>query len=184
EPTKLLIDTKPFIEHVARLADMAQSGLFEYGGRASKAKPLFLSGTCAMYTDSSGGLVPIVNNAEFDVGVTMMPYNSDVVDQPQNSLLGGGTLWVLSGNDDNHYPGVAQFLNFLAQPEQQAEWSKTTGYVPVTNEAYEFMKDQGYYDKFPAAAVGVQGWWVHGPPESWQGIRPGAYVQHRKIITQ
>lgn len=184
EPTKLLINTKPFVEHIARLADMAQSGLFTYGGRASKAKPLFLSGTCAMYTDSSGGLVPIVNNAKFNVGVTMMPYNSDVVEHPQNSLLGGGTLWVLSGNDESHYPGIAQFLAFLAQPEQQAQWSKATGYVPVTKAAYQYMKDQGYYDKFPGAAVGVKELSLNKPTKNSQGIRLGAYVQYRKIINQ
>lgn len=184
EPTKLLINKKPFVEHIAQLADMAQSGLFEYGGRASKAKPLFLSGTCAMYTDSSGGLVPIVNNAEFDVGVTMMPYNADIADQPQNSLLGGGTLWVLSGNDDSHYPGIAQFLNFLAQPEQQAEWSETTGYVPVTKAAYDFMQEKGYYDKFPGAAVAIKELSLHEPTKNSQGIRLGAYVQYRKIINE
>lgn len=182
--TKLLVNTEPFVQHIARLGEMAQSGLFMYGGRAGKSKPLFLSGTCAMYTGSSGGLVPIVNDAQFDVGVAMMPYNADIVDHPQNSLLGGGTLWVLSGNPDNHYPGIAQFLAFLAQPEQQALWSKATGYVPVTKEAYELMQEQGYYEKYPAAKVAVKELSLHEPTKYSQGIRLGSYVQYRKIINQ
>lgn len=182
--TKLLINNKAYVQHIARLGEMAENGTFTYGGRYSDSKPLFLGGSCAMYTGSSGGLVPMVNNAEFNVGVAMMPYNADIVDQPKHSLLGGGTLWVLSSNPESHYEGIAKFLNFLAQPEQQAQWSKATGYVPVTTEAYELMQKQGYYDKYPAAQVAVQELTLHKPSAGWKGIRLGAYVQYRKIINQ
>lgn len=184
QPTELLINQKSYVQHIARLGEMAENGTFTYGGRYSDSKPLFLSGSCAMYTGSSGGLVPIVNNANFEVGVAMMPYNADIVDQPNHSLLGGGTLWVLSSNPDSHYKGVAEFLNFLAQPEQQAQWSKATGYVPVTTAAYKLMQEQGYYDKYPAAQVAVEELTLHKPSKDWKGIRLGAYVQYRKIINQ
>lgn len=184
QPTKLLINKKPYIQHIARLGEMAENGTFTYGGRYSDSKPLFLSGACAMWTGSSGGLVPMVNNAKFDVGVAMMPYNADIVDQPKHSLLGGGTLWVLSSNPESHYEGIAKFLNFLAQSEQQAQWSKATGYVPVTTAAYELMQKQGYYDKYPAAQVAVEELTLHKPSAGWKGIRLGAYVQYRKIINQ
>lgn len=182
--TKLLINKKPFVEHIARLGKMAQEGLFKYGGRADKATPLFLSGTCAMYTYTSGALVPIVDDAKFDVGVTMMPYNSDLVQQPQNSILGGATLWVLSGNPDNHYKGIAKFLIFLSQPAQQAQWSQATGYVPVTKAAYELNKKQGYYKKYPGAAVALKELSLHKPTKSSKGVRLGNYVQIREIINQ
>jgi sn-glycerol 3-phosphate transport system substrate-binding protein len=108
---KLLVNKKPFVEHIARLGKMAQEGLFKYGGRQDKANQLFLGGTCAMYTESSGFIVPFNNSAPFDLGVAMMPFNADLEDHPQNSILGGATLWVLSGNPKSHYKGIAEFLN-------------------------------------------------------------------------
>lgn len=182
--TKLLINKKPFIEHINRLAEMSKDGLFQYGGRADKPRPLFLSGTCAMYTQSSGSLIPLKDNAKFDVGVAMMPYNSDLVDEPQNSIIGGATLWVLTGKPDSHYKGIAKFLAFLAQPEQQAQWSQATGYVPVTKAAYDLNKKQGYYDKYPGATVALKELSLHKPTKNSKGIRMGNYVQFRDIINQ
>lgn len=182
--TKLLINTKPFVEHIQRLADMAKKGLFTYGGRADSPRPLFLSGDCAMFTQSSGSLVPMVNAAKFKVGVAMMPYNSDIVKEPQNSILGGATLWVLSGNPENHYKGVAEFLAFLAQPQQQAQWSQATGYVPVTQAAYELNEKEGYYKKYPGAAIAIKELTLHEPTKNSKGIRMGSYVQYRDMINQ
>lgn len=182
--TKLLINTKPFVEHIARLAAMAKAGTFTYGGRADKPRPLFLSGTCAMYMQSSGSLVSTVNSAKFDVGVAMMPYNSDVTDQPQNSIIGGATLWVLQGLPKDHYKGTAEFLAFLAKPAQQAQWSQATGYVPVTTAAYQLNKKQGYYKKYPGAAVALKELSLNTPTPNSKGIRMGNYLQFRDIINQ
>lgn len=182
--TKLLINKKPFVEHIARLGEMAKNGLFTYGGRNDKPQPLFLSGTCAMYTESSGSMAGIVKDAKFDVGVAMMPYNADLVDHPQNSILGGATLWVMAGKPDDHYKGIAEFLAFLAQPKQQAQWSQATGYVPVTNAAYELNKKEGYYKKFPGAKVAIKELTLNKPTKNSKGIRLGSYVQFRQVINQ
>lgn len=182
--TKLLFNTKPFVEHIQRLGNMAKKGLFTYGGRADKPMPLFVSGSCAMFTESSGALVPIVNGAKFKVGVAMMPYNADIVKHPQNSILGGATLWVLTGNPKSHYKGTAEFLNFLSQPKQQAQWSQATGYVPVTKAAYELNKKDGYYNKYPGATIPIKELSLNTPTKNSKGIRMGNYVQFRDIINQ
>ena len=182
--TKLLFNTKPFVEHIARLGEMAKKGLFTYGGRADKPMPQFVGGVCAMMTQSSGALVPIVKGAKFKVGVTMMPYNSDLVKHPQNSILGGATLWVLNGNPKNHYEGIAKFLAFLAEPKQQAQWSQATGYIPVTKAAYELNQKEGYYQKYPGATTPIKELSLNPPTKNSKGIRMGNYVQFRDIINQ
>lgn len=182
--TKLLINTKPFVQHIARLGKMAKDGTFTYGGRSDAATPLFVSGDCAMMTQSSGNIVPFTDSAKFKVGVAMMPYNSDVVKEPQNSILGGATLWVLSGNPKNHYKGIAEFLAFLAKPKQQAQWSQATGYVPVTQAAFELNKKEGYYEKYPGALIPLKELTLHEPTANSKGIRMGSYVQYREMINQ
>ena len=51
------------------------------------------------------------------------------------------------------YKGVAEFLQFIAQPENAAPWHQHTGYVPVTLAGYEQSKAEGYYDKNPGADI-------------------------------
>lgn len=50
-----------------------------------------------------------------------MPYDAEVPNAPQNAIIGGASLWVMGGKDDATYKGVAQFMQFLAQPEMAAE---------------------------------------------------------------
>ena len=53
---ELKFNSPIFVKHFQAIADLAKDGTFKYGGRTSEAKPLFLSGECGIYMDSSGGL--------------------------------------------------------------------------------------------------------------------------------
>ncbi len=182
--SRLLINHKPFVTHIAFLAKMAKEGLFQYGGRRGSAAPLFYAGTCAMYMNSSGGLVSIINDAKFKVGVGMMPYNPSIDAHPQNSIVGGASLWVLNGKPKSHYKGVAEFLAFLSKPSTQAQWSQKTGYVPITKAAYKLNRKQGYYSRYPGAAVALKELSLHKPTPYSKGIRLGNFVQIRNIINE
>ncbi|MDZ7714560.1 MAG: extracellular solute-binding protein [Rhodovibrio sp.] len=73
----------------------------------------------------------------------------DVEDAPQNSIIGGATLWVLRGKDSEKYQGVAEFFDYLSQPEVQFTWHKDTGYVPITTAAYELAPETGLLTREP-----------------------------------
>ena len=120
----------------------------------------------------------------FEVGVGMLPYYDDVEGAPQNSIIGGATLWVLSGHDDDEYKGVAQFFNYLSSPEVQAWWHQETGYLPITNAAYELTKEQGYYKKNPGADTSVLQMNLNPPTENSRGLRLGNFVQIRDVINE
>lgn len=75
-----------------------------------------------MTTASSGSLANIRQYAKFNYGVGMMPYDADIKGAPQNAIIGGASLWVMQGKDKETYTGVAKFLDFLAKPENAAEW--------------------------------------------------------------
>jgi sn-glycerol 3-phosphate transport system substrate-binding protein len=45
----------------------------------------------------------------------------DVPGAPQNTVIGGASLWVMSGKKPAEYKGVAAFFNFLSNPEMQAK---------------------------------------------------------------
>ena len=51
---------------------------------------------------------------KFEFGIGMMPYWPDVAGAPQNSIIGGATLWVLAGHKPEEYKGVAKFFSYLS----------------------------------------------------------------------
>ena len=177
-------------EHLARhwdnLKRWQDEGLFRYGGPEGgpDAQPAFLSGECAIFMNSSGGRAAVVANADFEVGFAPLPYYSDVIESPMNSIIGGATLWVLQGRPDAEYPGVAAFFEYLSQPEVQADWHQSTGYLPITNAAYELGQEQGYYEQNPGSDVSVEQLTRVEPNENSKGLRFGNYTQVRAIIDE
>ncbi len=172
------------VKHIAQLAEWQKDGVFKYGGRRSLAKPMFFNGETAMYTDSSASYAGIKANAKFDLGIAMLPYWPGVKGAPQNTIIGGATLWVLTGHKKAEYKGVATFFDFLSSPEIQADWHQFTGYLPVTYAAYELSKKQGFYGKNPGTDTAIRQMTLHKPTANSKGLRFGNYVQVRDIINE
>ena len=172
------------VKHIQQLQDMNQKGNFTYFGRKDESTEKFYNGDCAITTASSGSLADIRHYAKFNYGVGMMPYDADVPNAPQNAIIGGASLWVLSGKDDAVYQGVAQFLQFLAQPELAAEWHQKTGYLPITTAAYELTQQQGFYEKNPGADIATRQMLNKPPLPFTKGLRLGNMPQIRTIVDE
>ncbi|MGH6885196.1 MAG: sn-glycerol-3-phosphate ABC transporter substrate-binding protein UgpB [Geminicoccales bacterium] len=184
--TKFTIDSPLHVRHVAMLGDMAKKGLFVYAGRTNQGDAKFSSGECAMFTGSASAQAGIKKAGKIDWSPHLLPYHDDVKGAPQNSIIGGASLWVMAGKGrkPDEYKGVAKFLSFLSQPEIQMEWHTGTGYVPITLAAYEMTRKSGYYDKEPGAALTVQQLTYKAPTANSKGLRFGNFVQGREVIEE
>ncbi|MGF1554190.1 MAG: sn-glycerol-3-phosphate ABC transporter substrate-binding protein UgpB [Paracoccaceae bacterium] len=183
--TELLIDRNP--EHAAllqRIADSQADGTFEYGGRRGDSLPLFTSGECAMWMNSSAYYAGISEQAEFAFGQSFLPLDEDLASEPQNSIIGGATLWTLAGHEDADYDGVAAFFAYLSSPEVQAEWHQGTGYVPITTAAYELSREQGFYEENPGTDTAIRQLSLNEPTPNSKGLRFGSFVQIRDVINE
>ncbi len=180
---KLLFNGPLQVRHIGNMQDWAQKGYFTYAGRRNEPEAKFYSGECAMLTSSSAAYGTIKQNAKFRFTVSTLPYYADVTGAPQNTIIGGASLWVMSGKSKEAYKGVAKFFTFLSQPELQAVWHQTTGYLPITLEAYELTKKSGFYAKNPGTDVSVKQMIVKTTDKS-RGIRLGNFVQIRDIIDE
>jgi sn-glycerol 3-phosphate transport system substrate-binding protein len=182
--TQFTINSPAHVKHVSMLADFAKHGWFTYSGRTNQAEARFFSGECAMLTSSSGAQANIRRNAKFDFSVNFLPYHDDIKGAPQNSIIGGATLWVMSGKKAPEYKGVTKFFSYLSSTEVQAAWHKATGYVPITNAAYAATRKEGYYEKVPGADVAVRQLTNKPPTPNSKGLRFGNYVQGREVIEE
>ena len=173
------------VDHITKMGEWQQSKIFDYGGRTNQAAPKFYNQECAMYTESSAGYAGIsANVTDFEFGIGMLPYWPDVEGAPQNSIIGGASLWVLQGHEAESYEGVAQFFSYLSSPEVQAWYHQETGYLPITQAAYELSQEQGFYEANPGADISVKQINLNPPTENSKGLRFGNFVQIRDIIAE
>ena len=182
--TKFEFNSPLHVKHIQRLVDYSKNGLFTYAGRRNEAEAKFFSGECAMLTSSSGAQANIRKNAKFGFSVNFLPYDADIKGAPQNSIIGGASLWVLGGKKPIENKGVAQFFNYISQPELQAKWHELTGYVPITYAAAELVTKSGYYDKVPGADIAVKQLNYKPPTANSKGLRFGNFVQGRDVIEE
>jgi sn-glycerol 3-phosphate transport system substrate-binding protein len=171
------------VRHVGTLKEWMDKGYFSYGGRKNEPEAKFFSGECAMLTSSSAAYANIAKNAKFKFGVAPLPYYADAKGAPQNTIIGGASLWVMSGKSKETYKGVAKFFSYLSSPQVQAEWHQGTGYLPITKAAYELTQKSGFYDKNPGTDVSVKQMVVKTTNNS-RGIRLGNFAQIRDVIDE
>ena len=179
---ELTFNNALMVRHIAQLAEWQTTKAFDYSGRAQSAEPRFQKGECGIFLGSSATRADIKANSKFEVGYGMLPYWPDVAGAPQNTIIGGATLWVLRDRPRAEYKGVAKFFGFLSKPEVQAAWHQNTGYLPVTRAAFDLTRAQGFYDRNPGTAISIEQITQKAPTENSQGIRLGSFVLIRDVI--
>ncbi len=182
---ELKLNSDLHVRHISNMANWAKEGVFKYGGRESASAPLFYSGECAMYMNSSAARAGVDANAKtFKVGVGMLPVYGDVKGAPQNSIIGGATLWVLTGRPAAEYKGVAKFFSYLSKADVQSQWHTATGYLPITLAAAEFTDKSGFYKKTPGTDLPAKQMTLNPPTENSKGLRIGNFVQIRTVMDE
>ena len=179
---RLNITTPLHVRHIENLANMAAQGLFIYKGRGS-TEGTFLSGECAMVTGSSAAYGVLKRSAKFAWAISPLPFYPDVPGAPQNTVIGGASLWVSAGKKAEDYKGVAQFLAYLSRPEVAAKSHQRTGYLPVTIASYEATDKSGFYKENPGTDVSVTQM-IRKTTDKSRGIRLGNFVQVRAVIDE
>ena len=182
---KLLINNPKVISHIEMLKQWGADKRFMYGGQKYQGpKSEFIAQNAAIYMDSVSGIAKLKEAIQdFKWDAAPLPVEA-WMKKPQNSIIGGASLWVLKGHSKKEYEGVAAFLKFLAGNEMQMYWHKETGYFPITLNAYDELKKEGYYKENPLQTVGIDQLNRAIPTKISRGLRLGYFVQIRNIINE
>jgi sn-glycerol 3-phosphate transport system substrate-binding protein len=182
--TELLINNPQVVNHLNRLKTWMADGRFSYEGQKYQGpQAAFLAQDAAILMESISGIGNVKKNATFAWDLAPLPVEASMKN-PQNSIIGGASLWVMKGHSKEDYKGVAAFLDFLAQPDMQELWHMETGYFPITITAYESLKAKGYFDENPYQEVGIKQMTRRDPTKNSRGLRLGYFVQIRNIINE
>lgn len=181
--TEFTYNTTLHVKHMENIKRWMDEGLAELKTAAGGAtsQDAFAQNVCSFYfgsiaSHSSVGL-KAVEGLTWDVA--MLPIYAGTT--RHNSVVGGASLWVLSGKSEDEYRGAAEYMKFLALPEQEKWWVAETGYIPVTKTAFEELKAEGFYSEppFKGREVAMTSLTYTEPGPLTRGYRLGSMIQTR-----
>ncbi|MFV1442733.1 MULTISPECIES: extracellular solute-binding protein [unclassified Phaeobacter] len=183
--TQILVNNDAIKAHFTAVTDWQKNGYFEWFGTGwGDNQTPFEEGKVAMWLGSSGSFGGLSKkDLPFDFSATMLPYWEAVTTEPTQTFIGGASLFAMAGHDAEENKATAAFFDFLTSAEVQYFWHKETGYVPITEAAYEMAKADGHYDRAPAAEVGIQQLSL-AAGDNTKGYRMGFYVQIRDVMNR
>ncbi len=120
------------------------SGTIEWG----TLRQNFLEGKTAIMWHSTGNLTIVKKKAKFDFGVAMLPAS-----KRRGTPTGGGNFYIFKQTSSSERKAAMRLIKFMTSPERSAEWSMKTGYMGVSQAAYDTSKLKEYVKSFPYAAV-------------------------------
>ena len=168
--------------HWTKVKEWLDAGYYGFYGRGwGDNQDAFVQKKVAMWLGSSGSFGGLKASTDFEFGTAYLPYWKAIIDEPKSTFIGGAAVFAMAGKSEDENKATADFLNFLDSPEVQYFWHKETGYVPITNAAYELAKEDGYYESTPDAEIGILQ--LSQPGGEWtKGYRLGFYVQIREVM--
>ena len=178
---ELRINSPTHVRFLTDLVALQKDKTYDYSGRTNNGEGRFTSGECPIFMTSSAFYGNVKANAKFEFGTGMMPYYPDVAGAPQNSIIGGASLWVMGGKKAEEYKGIARFFTFLSDTDRQRWLHEVSGYLPITKAAYAGTKGSGFYEQNPGRETPLQQLTLKAPTENSAGIRFGNLVQIRDI---
>lgn len=182
--TELAFNSEAQVAHIAKMGEWAQEGKFIYTGRRNEGGANFRAGDCALFTESSAGYAGISAEAKFNFDVRSLPYWDGVGNAPQNTIIGGASLWAMAGQTSEEYKAVGEFLAYLSSTDVQAKWHQDTGYLPITAAAGDATRAAGFYDEKPGTDIAVIQMTAKAPTANSKGLRLGSFDQIRGIIDE
>jgi sn-glycerol 3-phosphate transport system substrate-binding protein len=184
--SKFSFDNEPAITFLEWWKKMVDDGVAGNTGRdTTDAQDAFKSGTIGIFLESTGmlgGVQEAAKAGNFEVGVGYYPR---IEKNDFGPIIGGASLFVVGeDHEDAEKEAAWQFVQFLAQPENQATWHTGTGYFPASTEALDEPEDVKWRKKFPQFDVAVQQLDDTELSKPTQGGSAGVMPQARKAVEE
>jgi sn-glycerol 3-phosphate transport system substrate-binding protein len=180
--TELLFNTTLHLKHMENIQRWIGEGLAQMRTQASgkTARDSFVEGECSVFFSSIADHNTVHKlKPAFGWDVQMIPTYEGT--ERHNTVVGGASLWALSGKTEDEYKAAAAYLQFLATPEAEEFWVSNTGYIPVTKGGYDALLAKGFYNDAPYKNrdIALKSLTFTEPNNLTRGIRLGGMIQIR-----
>jgi sn-glycerol 3-phosphate transport system substrate-binding protein len=95
--------------------------------------------------------------------------------------LGGASLYVIDNNTNSKAKeaAIVEFIKFMTSPETQAFWHISTGYYPITTEAYNVASVKENLIRYPQFQTAIDQ--LHASKNMDFGSMYGSWVEGRAV---
>jgi sn-glycerol 3-phosphate transport system substrate-binding protein len=180
--SELLFNTTLHVQHMENIQRWMTEGyaMLRTAAAGKSARDSFVEGECSIFFSSIADHNTVHKlKPAFAWDVQIIPTYEGV--ERKNTVVGGASLWVLSGKTDDEYKAAAAYLAFLATKPEQQFLLENSGYIPVTKSTYEALKAEGFYAREPFINrdIAMKSLTWTEPNELTRGIRLGSFIQIR-----
>jgi sn-glycerol 3-phosphate transport system substrate-binding protein len=138
------------------------------------------SGLTLHTSASIGDVVRVVESGliggEVEVGAAPLPGNTP------GGLAGGGAWWLLAQDDPARVGAAWTLVDWLIQPERQAEMAAFTGYVPTTERAAASDVTTASWGAIPALRAGYEQLALMPATDAASGMQVGPMVEVQRAL--
>ncbi|MFN3284203.1 MAG: extracellular solute-binding protein, partial [Pseudothermotoga sp.] len=150
--TKVVFNNQAALNFMNLWNTLTKEGLMINTKRAdwTAARQLFISQTVGMLISSTSDVALLVNESAkqgFELGTAFLPLPDGTA--RGGVIIGGGSLWIIKQKNSAEVDAAWRLVKYLAEPEPQIIWHKSTGYFPIRVDAIQKLKVQGYYRDNP-----------------------------------
>ena len=178
--SKVLFNTDFGVKVLKEWQKWSKDGVLFYGGREYKANAPFIAGQFGMLMQSTSSLAGAIRDSNFDLGTAFLPR---MPGYPKgNSVIGGGSLFLMKGHSDEVNAAAWKFMQFLFRPENAITWHKGTGYFPVNYKAFNELDKQGWFKEDPRFRTAFDQILSGSTTPAGTGVLLGNFVQIRDIV--
>ena len=153
DPAHVNFDTPAAVEALTWMVGLStQEGVMPPGAIDWGAGPTdFSSATTAFLYHSTGSLVSINSQAEFEFGTAFLPKNKEF-----GTPTGGGNLYVFKDIPEERRQAAWTFVQWMTSTEQATHWSLESGYVPTRMSVTDTQEWKDYVAETPQAATALE----------------------------
>lgn len=150
---KINFDTPETKEAVVFLAGMIKDNIARTAGEDKNANVPFAQGRAAMCVASTSSIPYIEKDMPGDVKWFAAPLPAY---KTNDQLYYGTNVAVFNTVSPEQRYGAWEYIKFLTNAENTAEFAMATGYLPVRKSAIELENYKAYIEKNPVLGVGLQ----------------------------
>jgi sn-glycerol 3-phosphate transport system substrate-binding protein len=146
---------------------MYDEGLMgNYGRKNADVRTAFYAGQTAMFIDSTAVLRGAIDTVggKFEIGTAFLPRPNEEALDKFGTVIGGGSLWIISDRPEEEQACAWEFIKFQASPAEQAYWHTMSGYFPIRKAAYNETLATEWRAKYPQFVTAVEQ--LHAAPNN------------------
>ena len=197
--TSTNINSEPMLRIFQWWKELADKGYFTYSGKPNDYTNeglMFITKRTAIHFNSSAALSNIVgidypddreDKAGFAETLGKFTPMAAPLPKPDESAtngisVGGAAVWVMAGNSEEETRAAVDFIFYLINTENQAQWHTASGYFPIRQSSIDLLESEGWFESNPYFHVPLDQILTVEPNPANAGAVMGAYIQVRSAV--